>query len=174
MKEDNVWQMTLERLDKTMALLGLTPGVQKYLREPRKIIEVAVTVKMDSGDIDIFKGYRIQHNTNRGPAKGGIRYHPQVTADEIKALALLMTIKCAVVNIPFGIITTLAIIAHEIPQEMGDFGVLIYGGFTKKKVSAFGGVSITFFQYTDSYKKNIIGNNACGYRRKIQCIKNSN
>ncbi len=102
MKEDNVWQMTLERLDKTMALLGLTPGVQKYLREPRKIIEVAVTVKMDSGDIDIFKGYRIQHNTNRGPAKGGIRYHPQVTADEIKALALLMTIKCAVVNIPFG------------------------------------------------------------------------
>jgi glutamate dehydrogenase (NAD(P)+) len=57
---------------------------------------------MDSGDIDIFTGYRIQHNTNRGPAKGGIRYHPDVTADEIKALSMLMTLKCAVAGIPFG------------------------------------------------------------------------
>lgn len=100
--ENNVWQMTLARLDETMSLLDLKPGMRKYLREPRKILEVAVTVKMDSGDIDIFKGFRIQHNTNRGPAKGGIRYHPEVNVDEIKALAMLMTWKCAVVGIPFG------------------------------------------------------------------------
>ncbi|MBN2072769.1 MAG: Glu/Leu/Phe/Val dehydrogenase [Actinobacteria bacterium] len=98
----SVWDMALSRLDTTMDLLNLTSGLKKYLREPRKILEVAVTVKMDSGDIDIFKGYRVQHNTNRGPAKGGIRYHPDVNLDEIKALALLMTLKCAVVGIPFG------------------------------------------------------------------------
>ena len=99
---NNVWQMTLDRLDATMDLLNLTPGIRKYLRTPRKILEVAVTTKMDNGDIDIFTGYRIQHNTNRGPAKGGIRYHPDVTQDEIKALSLLMTLKCTVVGIPFG------------------------------------------------------------------------
>jgi glutamate dehydrogenase (NAD(P)+) len=102
MTDNNVWQMTLERLDATMDLLNLTPGVKKYLRQPRKVLEVAVTTKMDNGDIDIFTGYRIQHNTNRGPGKGGIRYHQDVTADEIKALALLMTLKCTVVGIPFG------------------------------------------------------------------------
>jgi len=102
MTDNNVWQMTLDRLDATMDLLNLTPGIRKYLRTPRKILEVAVTVKMDNGDIDIFTGFRIQHNTNRGPAKGGIRYHPDVTRDEIKALALLMTLKCTVVGIPFG------------------------------------------------------------------------
>jgi len=101
-KKQNVWDMTLERLDSTMDLLNLTPGTRKYLRQPRKILEVAVTVKMDNGDIDIFTGYRIQHNTNRGPGKGGVRYHPDVTRNEIKALALLMTLKCTVVGIPFG------------------------------------------------------------------------
>ena len=97
-----VWDMTLERLDESMELLNLSPGLKKYLREPRKVLEVAVTVKMDNGDIDIFKGYRVQHNTNRGPAKGGIRYHQDVNVDEIKALSMLMTWKCAVVGIPFG------------------------------------------------------------------------
>ncbi|MHB1377861.1 MAG: Glu/Leu/Phe/Val family dehydrogenase [Candidatus Humimicrobiaceae bacterium] len=101
-KELNVWEMTLSRLDQTMAVLDLKPGVVKYLREPRRILEVSIPVKMDDGDIDIFKGYRVQHNTNRGPAKGGIRYHQDVTLDEIKALAMLMTWKCSLVNIPFG------------------------------------------------------------------------
>lgn len=100
--KQNVWEMTLERLDSTMSVLDLKPGVIKYLREPRRILEVSLPVKMDSGDIDIFKGYRVQHNTNRGPAKGGIRYHQDVTLDEIKALAMLMTWKCSLVNIPFG------------------------------------------------------------------------
>lgn len=99
---EDLWQMTLCRLDEVMDLLGLSKGIKKYLRKPRRIVEVAVTVKMDNGDIDIFEGYRVQHNTNRGPAKGGIRYHQDVTLDEIKALAMLMTWKSAIVNIPFG------------------------------------------------------------------------
>ncbi|MCD4669673.1 MAG: Glu/Leu/Phe/Val dehydrogenase [Actinomycetia bacterium] len=101
-RKKSVWDMTLERLDQSMSLLNLSDGLKKYLREPRKTLEVAVTVKMDNGDIDIFKGFRIQHNTNRGPAKGGIRYHQDADLDEIKALAMLMTWKCAVVGIPFG------------------------------------------------------------------------
>ena len=67
-----VWDMTLERLDESMELLDLSPGLKKYLREPRKVLEVAVTVKMDNDDIDIFKGCRVQHNINRRPAKGDI------------------------------------------------------------------------------------------------------
>ena len=94
--------MTLKRLDDTMTILDLKPGIIKYLKEPRKVVEVAVAVKMDNGDIDIFKGYRVQHNTNRGPAKGGIRYHQDVTLDEIKALAMLMTWKCSLTGLPFG------------------------------------------------------------------------
>ena len=102
MSKENVWEMTLSRLDDTLAVLDLKPGIIKYLKEPRKIVEVSVTVKMDNGDIDIFKGYRVQHNTNRGPAKGGVRYHQDVTLDEIKALAMLMTWKCSLAGIPFG------------------------------------------------------------------------
>ncbi len=102
MLKENVWEMTLKRLDDTVKLLDLKPGIIKYLKEPRKIIEVSLTVKMDNGDIDVFKGYRVQHNTNRGPAKGGIRYHQDVTLDEMKALAMLMTWKCSLAGLPFG------------------------------------------------------------------------
>lgn len=98
----SVWDMACDRLDSVMDTLNLSPGLKKYIKEPRKSVEVAVTVKKDSGDIDIYKGWRVQHNMNRGPAKGGIRYHPDANLDEIKALALLMTLKCAVVGIPFG------------------------------------------------------------------------
>jgi glutamate dehydrogenase (NAD(P)+) len=94
--------MTLLRLDATMDLLNIKPGMQKYLRQPRKTLEVSVPIKTDEGVIEIFKGYRVQHNTNRGPAKGGIRYHPDVNLDEIKALAMLMTWKCSLVGLPFG------------------------------------------------------------------------
>lgn len=73
--------MTLKRLDGAMSLLNLKPGMKKYLCEPRKILEVAVTVRMDNDDINIFKGYRVQHNTNRGPSKGGIRYHQDAYLD---------------------------------------------------------------------------------------------
>lgn len=102
MSKENVWEMTLSRLDDTLSVLDLKPGIIKYLKQPRKIVEVSVTVKMDNGDIDIFKGYRVQHNTNRGPAKGGVRFHQDVTLDEIKALAMLMTWKCSLAGIPFG------------------------------------------------------------------------
>ncbi len=101
-EKNNVWEMTLSRLDATMDLLKIKPGMQKYLRQPRKTLEVSVPIKTDSGSIEIFKGYRVQHNTNRGPAKGGIRYHPDVNLDEIKALAMLMTWKCSLVGLPFG------------------------------------------------------------------------
>ncbi len=102
MAQQNMWEMTLSRLDVIMSMLSLTEGMSKYLREPRKTIQVAIPVKMDNGKIEIFKGCRVQHNTNRGPAKGGIRYHQDVSLDEVKALAMLMTWKCAVVGIPFG------------------------------------------------------------------------
>ncbi len=98
----SVWDMATDRLYDVMEVLKLSPGLKEYIKEPRKILEVAVTVKKDGGDIKIYRGWRVQHNTNRGPAKGGIRFHPDVNLDEIKALALLMTLKCAVAGIPFG------------------------------------------------------------------------
>jgi len=98
----NVWEMTLARLDDTMDRLGLKEGMQKYLRNPRKVLEVSIPIKTDRGNIEIYKGFRVQHNTNRGPAKGGIRYHQDVTLEEIKALAMIMTWKCSLVGLPFG------------------------------------------------------------------------
>jgi glutamate dehydrogenase (NAD(P)+) len=98
----NVWQMTLARLDSTLDMLDIKTGLNEYLKEPRKVIEVSIPVKMDSGKIKVFKGFRVQHNTNRGPAKGGIRYHQDVNLDEIKALSMIMTWKCSLVNLPFG------------------------------------------------------------------------
>lgn len=104
MMENNngVWQMTLSRLRDTAERIELKNGLVEYLSEPRKIIQVSIPVKMDAGNIKIYTGYRVQHNTNRGPAKGGIRFHQDVNLEEIKALAMLMTWKCALVNIPFG------------------------------------------------------------------------
>ncbi|MDD3777606.1 MAG: Glu/Leu/Phe/Val dehydrogenase [Actinomycetota bacterium] len=99
---DNIWTQSLGRLAKVADMLSLDQGMLKYLSIPRKITEVAVPVKMDDGRLDVFTGYRVVHSTNRGPAKGGIRYHPQVDLDEIKALALLMSLKCALANLPFG------------------------------------------------------------------------
>ena len=101
-QKKTVWDMTKDRLDSVMDTLYLSEGLKEYITEPRKVVEVSVTVKRDKGGINIFKGWRVQHNTNRGPAKGGIRYHPDANLDEIKALALLMTLKCAVTGIPFG------------------------------------------------------------------------
>src|SRR5215217_6756460 len=82
--------------------LRLNPSVRAVLREPRRELTVHFPVEMDDGTITVFTGYRVQHNLSRGPAKGGIRYHPDVTLDEAKALAMWMTWKCAVVRIPYG------------------------------------------------------------------------
>ncbi len=82
--------------------LKLDAGLRQILRTPKRVLEVSIPTKMDNGQVKVFTGYRVQHNVARGPAKGGIRYHPNVTVDEVKALATWMTWKCAAVNIPFG------------------------------------------------------------------------
>ncbi|MHB8394769.1 MAG: Glu/Leu/Phe/Val family dehydrogenase, partial [Candidatus Dormibacteria bacterium] len=90
------------QFDQAASILELDPGLRAVLREVRREFTVNFPVRMDDGRIRVFTGYRIQHNLTRGPAKGGIRYHPQVSLDEVKALAMWMTWKCAVTNLPFG------------------------------------------------------------------------
>jgi len=99
---DNVWKMAQQQLDEVAALIGLDESVHEYLRYPKRVLEVSVPVRMDDRRLRVFTGYRVQHNVSRGPSKGGIRFHPDVTLDEVKALAMWMTWKCALVNIPFG------------------------------------------------------------------------
>ena len=98
----NAWHMAQQQLDEVAGRLRLDPGIHAYLRQPKRAIEVAVPVLMDDGRAEVLTGYRVQHSMDRGPAKGGLRYHPAVTLDEVKALAMWMTWKCAVVNIPYG------------------------------------------------------------------------
>ena len=94
--------VSLEVLHKAADRLGLDQSIRNILSKPQRILSVAVPVRMDDGSIQVFDGYRVQHSLARGPAKGGIRYHPEVTMDEVIALAMSMTWKCAVVNIPYG------------------------------------------------------------------------
>jgi glutamate dehydrogenase (NAD(P)+) len=98
----NPWQVAQRQFDLAADKLNLDPGLRRVLREPRRELTVHFPVKMDDGSVQVFTGYRVQHNLGRGPAKGGIRYHQDVTLDEVKALAMWMTWKCAVVGIPFG------------------------------------------------------------------------
>lgn len=96
------WSATLERLDDAAKLAGLDSDVHCLLRTPRRVLEVAVPVRMDDGRVEVFTGWRVHHDTTRGPAKGGIRFHPGLDAREVVSLAANMTFKTAVVNIPFG------------------------------------------------------------------------
>jgi glutamate dehydrogenase (NAD(P)+) len=98
----NPWHVAQQQFDIAADKLNLEPGLRQVLREPRRELTVHFPVKMDDGSVQVFAGYRVQHNLGRGPAKGGIRYHQDVTLDEVKALAMWMTWKCAVVGIPFG------------------------------------------------------------------------
>jgi glutamate dehydrogenase (NAD(P)+) len=100
--EFNPWLRISSLIEKAGHLLGLDEGMISRIVTPERILEVAVPVRMDSGDVNMFTGWRIQHNSSRGPGKGGIRFHPSVNVDEIAALAADMSIKCAVVNIPYG------------------------------------------------------------------------
>jgi glutamate dehydrogenase (NAD(P)+) len=100
--ETNPWLSAEARFDKAANLLGIEDGMRKVLRSPSREITVNIPVQMDDGRIEVFTGYRVQHSIARGPAKGGIRFAPDVTLDEVRALAAWMTWKCAVVNIPFG------------------------------------------------------------------------
>jgi glutamate dehydrogenase (NAD(P)+) len=98
----NAWDVAQRQFDLAAEHLHLSPGLRRVLREPKRQLIVHFPVKMDDGTVEVFTGYRVQHNLGRGPAKGGIRYHQDVTLDEVKALAMWMTWKCAVVGIPFG------------------------------------------------------------------------
>src|ERR1700748_3353167 len=101
-QEFNPWEAQAARFDLAAQKLKLDPGIWKVLRYPNREIIVHIPVQMDNGEIEVFTGFRVQHSIARGPAKGGIRYSPDVSLDEVRALASWMTWKCAVVNIPFG------------------------------------------------------------------------
>jgi len=100
--EHDLWGTVLGQLDDVAERLDLDPGIHAMLRQPERELTVSVPVVMDDGHIEVYTGYRIQHSSARGPCKGGIRYHPDVNLNEVRALAALMTWKCAVVNIPYG------------------------------------------------------------------------
>jgi glutamate dehydrogenase (NAD(P)+) len=101
-KKYNPYDNMLEVLDTAAGMLGLLESDYIALRYPERELKVSIPVEMDDGSVRVFEGYRVQHSTSRGPAKGGIRYHQQVDIDEVKALAAWMSLKCAVVNIPYG------------------------------------------------------------------------
>jgi glutamate dehydrogenase (NAD(P)+) len=98
----SAWQQALEQLDQAARIMNLDPNVHEVLRSPKRTLEVAIPIRLDDDTVKVFTGYRVHHNTSRGPSKGGIRYHPGVNIDEVKALAMWMTWKCAVVGIPYG------------------------------------------------------------------------
>jgi glutamate dehydrogenase (NAD(P)+) len=98
----NPFEVALKQLDEAAKLINLDKGLQQVLANPKRILTVSLPIRMDNGEIHVFTGFRSQHNDARGPYKGGIRYHPQVSIDEVKALSMWMTWKCAIADIPYG------------------------------------------------------------------------
>jgi len=98
----NPYDIAVAQFDEAADRLGLSQAMRAILRKPKRELIVNFPVRMDNGDVEMYTGYRVQHNINRGPAKGGIRFSPEVSLDEMRALAMWMTWKCAVVGIPFG------------------------------------------------------------------------
>jgi glutamate dehydrogenase (NAD(P)+) len=98
----NPFEIALKQLDEAANLIHLESGMRDVLANPKRVLTVSLPVKMDNGKIRVFTGFRSQHNDARGPFKGGIRYHPQVTVEEVKALSMWMTWKCAIADIPYG------------------------------------------------------------------------
>ncbi len=98
----NIWSVAQQQFDAAAEKLDLDEGMRRVLRVPKRELTVNFPVTMEDGHVEVFTGYRVQHNVSRGPAKGGIRYHQDVSRDEVRALAMWMTWKCATVNIPFG------------------------------------------------------------------------
>ena len=96
------WQAVLDNLDEAAELAKVDADVHRVLREPERVLEVSIPVRMDDGSVEVFAGWRVHHNTTRGPGKGGIRFHPDLDAGEVKALAAMMTFKTALVDLPFG------------------------------------------------------------------------
>ncbi len=102
MEAPNIWAVAQQQFDAAADQLDLDDGLRRVLRVPKRELTVNFPVTMDNGRVEVFTGYRVQHNLSRGPAKGGIRYHQDVSLDEVRALAMWMTWKCACVNIPYG------------------------------------------------------------------------
>lgn len=102
MKEYNPYNQMLHTLDVAADLLGIEESDYNFLRYPERELKVSIPIRMDDGTVQVFEGFRVQHSSVRGPCKGGIRYHQNVDLDEVKALAAWMSLKCAVVNIPYG------------------------------------------------------------------------
>ncbi len=100
--EDSAYATALAQLDEAAEIMDLDPGIHEILRYPKRSLVVSVPFRMDDGTTKVYQGYRVHHNVTRGPAKGGIRYHPTVNLDEVKALAMWMTWKSAIAGIPFG------------------------------------------------------------------------
>ncbi len=98
----NPWDFARQQLHNAAEKINLEPGVHKRLRQSRRELTVSIPVKMDNGEVDVFTGYRVQHCLSLGPTKGGIRYHPQLTLDVVRALAMWMSWKCALVGLPYG------------------------------------------------------------------------
>jgi len=98
----NPFKIAQSQFQRAAETLNLDPGMRKILSQPKRELSVSIPVRMDDGRIEVFRGYRVQHNIARGPAKGGIRYHPDVTRDEVRALASWMTWKCACLELPYG------------------------------------------------------------------------
>lgn len=101
-EQKSLWVITQQQLDNVAELMHLDPRIHAILRHCKRVMEVSIPVKMDDGSLQVFTGWRVHHNLARGPAKGGVRYSPTLTLDEVKGLAMLMTWKCAVVDIPYG------------------------------------------------------------------------
>jgi len=101
-RQTSLYEKALKPLKKAAAVLNLEPNIVEVLSSPERMLIVSIPVKMDDGNTKVFTGYRVQHNTARGPAKGGIRYHPGVCLDEVKSLAFWMSVKNTVVGVPFG------------------------------------------------------------------------
>ena len=99
---ENPFEIARSQLRKVAETFAIDPNLVNVLQECKKALAVSVPVSMDDGRTQVFQGYRVTHNVARGPSKGGIRYHPDVTLDEVKALAMWMTWKCALAGIPFG------------------------------------------------------------------------
>ncbi len=100
--ETNPLRLALSQLDRVAKKIKLDPCIHEKLKHPKTILIVSVPIKMDNGKLKVFTGYRVQHNIDRGPSKGGIRYHPEVSLDEVQALAMWMTWKCSVMGLPYG------------------------------------------------------------------------
>ena len=102
MATTSAWEAALSQLDEAAAVLNLDEGVHDVLRNPKRTLTVSVPIRHDDGVVRVYTGFRVHHNTSRGPSKGGIRYHPAVDMDEVKALAMWMTWKCAIAGLPYG------------------------------------------------------------------------